>query len=311
MAGFWERLKNGMTRTRSGFGDRIRGLVMGREWSEDLWDELEAILYEADLGPEVVEILLGRLRSRLRHERARTAEEVLTVLRTVMAEMLAVGDTERRDPYQLTSDGPEVWMLVGVNGTGKTTTAGKLARQMSQRGHRVVLGAGDTFRAAAIEQLQEWGIRAGVEVVHQSPGADPAAVAFDTVRAAGARHLDLALIDTAGRLHNKAHLMEELKKVVRVIRRENPGAPHEVLLVIDATTGQNGLTQAAVFTEAVQVTGIVLTKLDGTAKGGVALAIAHHLQLPIRFVGVGESADDLLVFDPDSYLQAILGELHG
>lgn len=309
MAGFWERLKTGMTRTRTGLGDRILSLMQGRQWTDNLWDELEQILYEADLGSQVVQRILDDLHNRLRHERAKTAADVMQVLHRIMVDMLTVSSPDASDPYDLGSSRPAVWALVGVNGTGKTTTAGKLARQMVNRGHSVLLGAGDTFRAAAVEQLQAWGQRVGVTVIRQNTGADPAAVAFDTVRAAIARHADLAIIDTAGRLHNKANLMDELKKVVRVMGRELTDAPHQVLLVVDATTGQNGLSQASVFLDAVKVTGIVLTKLDGTAKGGVALAIAHQLQVPIRFVGVGESADDLLVFDPDNYVRAILGEL--
>lgn len=305
MAGFWDRLKQGMSKTRVELGDRLRSLLGGREWTDDLWDSLEEVLYEADLGIDVVNTLLADLRERVRRERARTADDVLALLGEAMVGMLR----SSQDPYRLSSDKPTVWLLVGVNGTGKTTTAGKFARQMRQRGYKVLLGAGDTFRAAAVEQLVEWGQRADVEVVRQNPGADPAAVAFDTVKAATARRMDLAIIDTAGRLHNKGHLMEELKKIVRVVQRELPSAPHEVFLVIDATTGQNGLMQAQVFLEAVKVTGIVLTKLDGTAKGGVALAIARQLGVPIRFVGVGEQADDLMPFDPQAYVKAILGEL--
>lgn len=292
-----------MSRTRSGIGDRIRTVVGGRQWSDDLYDELEAILYEADLGIGAVEEILQRLRQAVRGQHPQSAEEVMTLLKDVMVSML----TPVHDPLALTGPAPQVWLIVGVNGTGKTTTAGKLAQRMKQRGHGVILGAADTFRAAAKEQLLIWGDRAGVDVVHQAEGADPAAVAFDTVRAARSRRLDLAVIDTAGRLHNKAHLMQELGKIARVVGRESPGAPHQVWLVIDATTGQNGLEQARVFLEAVAVTGIILTKLDGTARGGVAFAIHRALNLPIGFVGVGESLDDLMVFDPDAYVRAILG----
>ena len=303
MAGFFERLKSGMSRTRSGLGDRIRTLVGGRQWSDELYDELEEILYEADLGSQSVETILERLREQVRQHRPEHAEDVTRLLHQVMVDMLETP----ANPYELGGDGPNVWLMVGVNGTGKTTTAGKLAERMKRQGHSVILGAGDTFRAAAAEQLMEWGRRASVEVVRQAEGADPAAVAFDTVRAAVARRLNLAVIDTAGRLHNKAHLVQELGKIVRVVGRELPGAPHQVWLVIDATTGQNGLEQARVFLEAVHVTGIILTKLDGTAKGGVAFAIHQTLGLPIAFVGVGEHLEDLMVFNPDQYVRAILG----
>lgn len=303
MAGFFERLRQGMTKTRTELGDKIRSLVGGRQWSDSLYEELEEILYEADLGSQAVETILETLRERVRQERPEQADDVLRLLHGVMVGMLEA----TADPYQLPEARPAVWLMVGVNGTGKTTTAGKLAERMKNRGNSVILGAADTFRAAAAEQLMEWGRRASVDVVRQAEGADPAAVAFDTVRAATARHLDLAVIDTAGRLHNKAHLMQELSKITRVVGRECPGAPHQVWLVIDATTGQNGLEQARVFQEAVSVTGIVLTKLDGTAKGGIAFSIHQALKLPIGFVGVGEKLDDLMEFNADQYVRAILG----
>lgn len=303
MARFFERLREGMSRTRGEIGDRIRTLVGGRQWSDSLYDDLEEILYEADLGAQAVEEILERLRRAVRERRPELADDVMDLLREIMVSMLEGMD----DPYALPEQRPAIWVLVGVNGTGKTTTAGKLAQRMKGRGHSVILGAADTFRAAAAEQLLEWGHRAQVDVVRQAEGADPAAVAFDSVKAAQARRLDLAIVDTAGRLHNKTHLMQELGKIVRVVGREQPGAPHRVLLVVDATTGQNGLEQARVFGEAVDVTGIVLTKLDGTAKGGAAFAIHHALNLPIAFVGVGEALDDLMVFDPDQYVRAILG----
>ena len=303
MAGFFERLKQGMSKTRTGLGDRIRSLVGGRQWSDSLYDELAEILYEADLGSQAIEVILAQLKDSVRQRHPERAEEVVALLHEVMVAMLE----SNPNPYQLPDQRPAVWLMVGVNGTGKTTTAGKLAQRMKHQGHSVILGAADTFRAAAPEQLLEWGRRAQVDVVHQAEGADPAAVAFDTVRAAMARRLDLAIIDTAGRLHNKTHLMQELSKIVRVVGRECLDAPHQVWLVIDATTGQNGLEQARVFQEAVRVTGIVLTKLDGTAKGGIAFSIHQALHLPIAFVGVGEKLDDLMVFDADQYVRAILG----
>lgn len=306
MPSFWERLKQGMTRTRSGFGDRLHSLLHGHLWKEELWDELEEILYSADLGSATTEFLLDALRRQVQLRRPATADEVINLLSALMQDELG------GVPGGLTlpEGGPWVWLMVGVNGTGKTTTAGKFAYLLRRQNRSVILGAADTFRAAAAEQLEVWGRRAGSDVIRQAPGADPAAVAFDTVQAAKARHLDLAIIDTAGRLQNKVNLMQELQKVHRVIGRELEGAPHEVWLVIDATTGQNGLVQARVFLESVPVTGIVLTKLDGTAKGGIALAIAHELKIPIRLVGVGEQVDDLLPFDAGDYVRAILGEEH-
>ncbi|MCL4352774.1 MAG: signal recognition particle-docking protein FtsY [Firmicutes bacterium] len=304
MANFWERLKQGMARTRTGLGDRLRTLFTGREWHEDLWDELEEVLYEADLGSGTIEYLLGQLRKKVQQERPKTADQVLQQLFEVMVAELG----EPRPALTLDPGGPWIWLMVGVNGTGKTTTAGKFAYLLQQQHKTVILGAADTFRAAAVEQLVEWGRRAGVEVVHQASGADPAAVAYDTLRAARARGVDLAIIDTAGRLQNKVNLMLELQKIRRVVEREYPGAPHEVWLVIDATTGQNGLSQARIFMDSVKVTGIVLTKLDGTAKGGIALSIYHELGIPIRYVGVGETAQDLLPFNPRDYVRAILGD---
>lgn len=299
----WDRLKAGLARTRQGLGERLKGLLQGRQWSEDLWDSIEEILYEADLGVDLITALISDLHAEVRRLHPATADEVLVLLgRLLQARLGSVSD-----PFHLPTSRPQVWMLVGVNGTGKTTTAGKMAKIMRDRGYGVLLGAADTFRAAAIEQLEEWGRRASVDVVRQAIGADAAAVAFDTVRAAVARKADVAIIDTAGRLHNKSQLMQELGKVYRVIGRGLEGAPHQVWLVLDATTGQNGLAQARVFLDVVQVTGIVLTKLDGTAKGGVALAIEDQLGVPIRMVGVGETAEDLMKFDPEQYIGAILG----
>ncbi len=304
MAGFWNRLREGMTRTRENLGGKLKTLFGGKEWNDDLWDELEEILYEADLGVDTIEYLLTELREQVRFQKPHRGDEVMQLLQNIMVGLFDIAS----DPSLLDPQRPSIWLMVGVNGTGKTTTAGKFAYMMKRQGYQVILGAADTFRAAAVEQLQEWGVRAGVEVIRQAPGADSAAVAFDTVQAAIARSRDLAIIDTAGRLHNKTNLMNELQKVVRVIQRERPEAPHQVWLVIDATTGQNGLTQAHVFLEAVHVTGIILTKLDGTAKGGIALSIKRELGLPIRFIGVGEKVEDLMPFDAQNYVSAILGD---
>ncbi len=303
MPGLWERLRGGLTRTRQGLGDRIRGVFADRQWSDDLWETLEEILYEADLGVDTVNFLLEQTRAEVRNQRPREATAVVEMLKRHMMELVRVSG----DPRSLTADRPTVWMVVGVNGTGKTTTVGKMAYQMRVQGFDVILGAADTFRAAAQEQLSVWASRAGVEMIGQDYGADAAAVAFDTIRAASARHADLVIIDTAGRLHNKAQLMQELAKVHRVTGRALAGAPHQVWLVLDATTGQNGLLQAQVFLETVQVTGIVLTKLDGTAKGGVALSVSRQLHIPVRWVGVGENLDDLMPFDPEAYVEAIIG----
>nr|WP_156023617.1 signal recognition particle-docking protein FtsY [Sulfobacillus thermosulfidooxidans] len=304
MAGFWNRLKEGMTRTRDSLGGRLRTLFQGRQWDDSLWDQLEEILFEADLGYDTVDYLLTQLREEVRISHPQRADDVMELLRRIMVDLFE----KASDPTLLDPQRPSIWLMVGVNGTGKTTTAGKFAYMMKRQGYQVILGAADTFRAAAVEQLQEWGQRAGVDVISQGAGADSAAVAYDTVQAAIARSRDLAIIDTAGRLHNKSNLMQELQKVVRVIRRERPDAPHQIWLVIDATTGQNGLAQAQVFLEAVQVTGIVLTKLDGTAKGGIALSIKRELGVPIRFIGVGEKVEDLMPFDAESYVRAILGD---
>jgi fused signal recognition particle receptor len=299
----WDRLREGLQRTRQGLGARIRSVLGATQWNESVFEQLEGVLFEADLGVEVVEDVLQELRATVRSGRVQPGEDAIAVLQR----LLEAGLPAPTDPWRLGGERPEVWLMVGVNGTGKTTTAAKMAYAMRQQGRSVILGAADTFRAAAVEQLERWGERIGVEVVRQAMGADPAAVAFDTVQAAVSRHLDLAIIDTAGRLHNKSQLMEELKKVARVVGRAVPGAPHRVWLVLDATTGQNGLIQARVFTEAVAVNGIVLTKLDGTAKGGIALAIYRELGVPVELIGVGEGPDDLLPFQPREYVAAILG----
>ncbi|MBX5466230.1 MAG: signal recognition particle-docking protein FtsY [Firmicutes bacterium] len=299
----WDRLREGLRRTRQGLGDRIRTLWTGGKEGAALFDDLEAVLYEADLGPQLVEAVLSELRRTVGGGARGGADEVLQAVYQILVAHLP----SPRDPWRLPPTPPAVWLVVGVNGTGKTTTAAKMAYALRQQGRTVCLGAADTFRAAAVEQLEVWGQRLGVEVIRQGSGADPAAVAFDTAQAAAARGLHAAIIDTAGRLHNKAQLMEELKKVARVVGKAVAGAPHRVWLVLDATTGQNGLAQARVFTEAVAVDGIVLTKLDGTAKGGVALAIYETLGVPVELVGVGEGPEDLLPFDPDRYVAAILG----
>ncbi|WPD19947.1 signal recognition particle-docking protein FtsY [Thermaerobacter composti] len=299
----WSRLKAGLARTREQLAGRIRAVVQGAAVDESLFEELEAALITADVGVATTQRLLERLRERIRAEGVRDAEAVPRLLAEEMRALLEGVAAPPASPAG--REGPLVVLVVGVNGSGKTTTVGKLAARYRQEGRRVVVGAADTFRAAAIEQLERWCRRVGAELVRQHPGADPAAVAFDALQAARARGADVLLIDTAGRLHTRVNLMEELRKTVRVLRRLDPTAPHEVLLVLDATTGQNALAQARHFTEAVGVTGIVLTKLDGTARGGMVVAIADQLGLPVKWVGTGEDADDLAPFDAAEFTQAL------
>src|SRR5579875_1590485 len=278
-----DRLKAGIQKTRAGLVDRIEDVLAGRkEIDASVLEELEYTLITADLGVRTVEDILGRIREQL-------------------LEILSASET----PLRIVHTPPAVIMVVGVNGSGKTTTIGKLAHRFLKEDRKVLLCAADTFRAAAIEQLEIWAQRAGVEMVRQKTGADPSAVVFDSLQAAKARQVDYVLIDTAGRLHTKENLMAELEKMRRTANRVLPGAPHEVWLVMDATTGQNGLEQARRFTESAGVTGIILTKLDGTAKGGIVVAIARELNLPIRFVGVGEKIDDLLPFEPENFVESL------
>lgn len=298
----FERMRRGLSKTQAGLVGRIDGLLRGHSRiDEELIEELEEILITADLGMQTTQALIEAIQGQVGREGA-DAASVRQVLQQEMATRLAAVQS----PFELErGDGPTVVMVVGVNGVGKTTTIGKLAHLWASQGKKVVLGAGDTFRAAAADQLQVWAERAGVDIVRHDEGADPAAVAFDAAKAAVARGADILLLDTAGRLHTKVNLMEELKKVRRVLGREIPGAPHETLLVLDATTGQNALAQARLFKEAVEVTGLVLTKLDGTARGGIVVAIANDLKLPVRFVGIGEGIEDLRPFDPDLFVRAL------
>jgi fused signal recognition particle receptor len=292
------RLFDRLARTRDAFVGRIGTLVGGRSLDANVLEDLETLLFSADLGVKTAESLLASVRSRAAggdaaQVRAALREAVLDKVRRVEP---SVPDAANK---------PHVVLVLGVNGSGKTTTIGKLAARYAAAGRHVVLGAGDTFRAAAIEQLEVWGERVGCEVVKGQAGGDPAAVAFDTVKAAIARGADIAIIDTAGRLQTKAPLIEELRKIVRVIGRDCPGAPHEVLLVLDANTGQNAISQAKVFTEAAGVTGLVLTKLDGTAKGGVLIGLADEFGIPVRYVGVGETVEDLRDFSADEFVEAL------
>ena len=292
------RLFDRLARTRSAFMGRLGALVGARKVDGDVLEELEALLFSADLGVKTAESLLDAVRTRAS---GGDASQVRAVLRDAMLEKLRRVEV----PAKVADTKPHVVLVLGVNGSGKTTTIGKLAARYHAEGKRVVMGAGDTFRAAAIEQLEVWGERVGCEVVKGQAGGDPAAVAFDTVKAALTRGCDVAIIDTAGRLQTKAPLLEELRKIVRVIGRDVPGAPHEVLLVLDANTGQNAISQARIFTEAAGVTGLVLTKLDGTAKGGVLVGLADEFGIPVRYVGVGETLDDLRDFDAEEFVAAL------
>lgn len=300
--GLLERLKRGLSKTQSSLVGRVDSLLHGRtSIDEDLLEELEEVLITADLGMKTTQQLIGSLEASQTRGELTSPEQVRQLLIDELRKIL----TFESKPLDVNSTAPFVIMVVGVNGVGKTTTIGKLANQFALDGKKVILGAGDTFRAAAAEQLQIWGERAEVEVISHTEGADPSAVAFDAAKAAVARKADVLLLDTAGRLHTKVNLMEELKKIRRVLDREIPGAPHEVLLVLDATTGQNALTQAKLFNEAVSLDGIALTKLDGTAKGGIIIAIAAELQVPVRFVGIGEKIDDLRPFDPEMFVSVL------
>jgi fused signal recognition particle receptor len=300
---FLDRMKEAVSRTRENLTERIEEAVsFGKEIDRNTLDDLEATLIGADLGTATTQEVLGKLREKADRKQIKDVEELKRLLKE---ELLAILTRAQSRPAQQVMTGPEVILVVGVNGTGKTTTIGKLAGVLRAKGKTVLLCAADTFRAAAIEQLEIWGQRTGTEVIKTKPGGDPAAVLFDAVQAAIARKTDYLIVDTAGRLHTKTSLMSELDKMRRTAQRVLPGAPHETLLVMDATTGQNGLQQAKLFTEAAGVTGIVLTKLDGTAKGGVVVAISRDLGVPVRYVGVGEKAGDLLPFDPKEFVDSL------
>ncbi len=300
--GFFDRMKQAVTRTRENLSDRIEEIVsFGKEIDAHTLDDLEATLIGADLGNTTTQEVLGKLRDRANHKQIKDVAELKRLLKD---ELLAILSVPNARPA-VAVEGPEVILVVGVNGTGKTTTIGKLSQVFRSQGKNVLLCAADTFRAAAIDQLEIWGQRTGTEVIKTKPGGDPSAVLYDALQAAVARKVDYVVVDTAGRLHTKTSLMQELDKMRRTAQRIIPGAPHETLLVMDATTGQNGLQQARMFTQSAGVTGIVLSKLDGTAKGGVVVAISRELGLPVRYVGVGEKAGDLLPFDPKDFVDSL------
>ena len=299
--GFFERLKDGLQKTRKNFTERIEVLVgMSAEIDDDFLDELEMILLSADVGAKTTEKLIEAVRQAARKKEIKGTEDVVPFLKKYLTQML----TEEGQRTRI-SGTPTVILVVGVNGVRKTTTIGKLANYFHLLNYKVMIAAAYTFRAAASEQLEIWGKRAGCDVIKHAEGADPAAVVFDAMKAAIARKADILFIDTAGRLHNKANLMNELEKIHRVIKREIPEAPHETFLVLDATTGQNAITQAKVFTETANVTGVVLTKLDGTAKGGVVIAIREELGLPVKWIGVGEGIMDFRPFEPEKFVDAL------
>ena len=304
-----QRTDDGVRRSRETWFGRIVALVKSQRLDDAFWDELEEILISADMGVDTSLKLIERLKARAREERWDRPEGVIESLKQELVSSLASGDTS--DAW-LDGDGgtsPFVILVVGVNGAGKTTSIAKLAHHFQEAGKKVVLGAADTFRAAAIDQLQILGERAGADVVHHQPGADPGAVAYDAFQASMARGADVLLIDTAGRLHTKSNLMEELKKIRRVLNRLDPSAPHRVLLILDATTGHNGLSQARHFTDAVQCSGVFLAKLDGTAKGGIVLAIKNELDLDVLFIGTGEKLQDMAAFEPREFVDALLEPL--
>jgi len=306
--GFFNRLKESLTKTRQSFVEKIDNLVHRRRAiDEEFYEELEEVLVQADVGIGTSMELVERLRRTVKERRVDDAGELKPILQELIREMLG----EERAPLNFQEEGPTVVMVVGVNGVGKTTTIGKMAHLYKSEGKKVILSAADTFRAAAIDQLEIWANRVGVDLIKHREGADPAAVAYDSLQAARSRRADLLIVDTAGRLHTKSNLMEELKKIGRVLGREIPGAPHEVLLVLDATTGQNAVSQAKLFGQAAGVTGIALTKLDGSAKGGVIISVKQELDIPVKLIGIGEGIDDLRPFNAAEFVEALFAEGKG
>ncbi len=300
--GFFDKIKAGLTKTRDALSNTLGSVFSGfSEIDDDFYDELEECLILADLGVETATKATDCLRKAVKEQHLKTTEEAKTALKQILVEMLSVGDTALKLDTM-----PSVILVIGVNGVGKTTTIGKIATQLVKDGKDVLLVAGDTFRAAAADQLEIWAGRSGASIVRQHEGADPASVVYDGIQSAKAKGSDVIIIDTAGRLHNKQNLMNELNKISRIVERELPNAAREVLLVLDGTTGQNGLIQAKQFKEIAGVTSIALTKLDGTAKGGIVIAVADTLQIPVKFVGVGEKAEDLMPFEAQPFVEALL-----
>ncbi len=300
--GLFDRLKKGLTKTRSNFVGRIEQVFKGKKIDDNTIDEFEEILITSDIGIEATVQIIDDLRTQVSSGKIKDYDGVKRFLKDEMLKILGLPQ-----PFVLYQERPFVVLAVGVNGVGKTTTIGKLASRLMNEGHSVIMAAADTFRAAAIEQLDIWAERSGAQIVKHQSGSDPAAVAYDAVEAAKARGIDCVIVDTAGRLHTKYSLMEELKKIKRVLNKAMPGAPHETLLVVDATTGQNALRQAKMFNDSIGITGIALTKLDGTAKGGIVLAIKKELNIPVRLIGVGEGIEDLRDFIPEEFVEALIG----
>ena len=299
---FFDKIKAGLKKTRSALSNTLGSVFSGfSEIDDDFYDELEESMILADLGVDTTLKAIERLRKTVREEHLKSTEEARTALKAILVDMLKVGDTALK-----LDTNPAVILVIGVNGVGKTTTIGKIAAQLVKQGKQVLLVAGDTFRAAAADQLEIWAGRSGASIVRQNEGADPASVVFDGIRSAKAKGADVIIIDTAGRLHNKTNLMNELGKISRIVERELPEASREVLLVLDGTTGQNGLIQAKEFKNIAGVTAVALTKLDGTAKGGIVIAVADSLQIPVKFIGVGEQVDDLVPFEAEAFVEALL-----
>ena len=301
--GFFDKIKAGLTKTRAALSEAMEDVFAASEIDEDFYDDLEETLILADLGRETALRVVMKLRHKINNNNIKKTEKARIALKEIIADMLKVGDFALN-----TSTNPSVILVIGVNGVGKTTTIGKIAKQQVDMGKKVTLVAGDTFRAAAADQLEIWAQRSGANIVRQHEGADPASVVFDGIQSAKAKGSDLIIIDTAGRLHNKSNLMNELSKISRIVNRELPDAAKEVLLVLDGTTGQNGLIQAKEFKEIAGVTAMAVTKLDGTAKGGIVIAVSDVLKVPVKFVGVGEQADDLMPFEPEAFAAALIGE---
>jgi fused signal recognition particle receptor len=304
--GLFDKLKKGLQKTHENIFNKIDQLVNAKsEIDTDFLDNLEEILLSSDVGVNTSEKIIKNLKVRVKEEKYERTDQLKAIIRDELKNVFISGNGESSDPFKIGKK-PYVIVVVGVNGVGKTTSIGKLAYNYKNAGHSVLIGAADTFRAAANEQLETWAKRSGTEMIQLSQGSDPSAVVYNTIQSGIAKGFDVVIIDTAGRLHTKTNLMEELSKIKRVIQKQMPEAPHEVLLVIDATTGQNGMVQAREFSNSIQLTGLVLTKLDGTAKGGIVLKISNEMKIPVKYIGVGEQIDDLQVFDKESFVKALL-----